>query len=152
MTTASNPALQALQDLTLDADTPEASEDAMIEAYRDSFKVGDGATWCGWSDRTACTVIEVGPRSITLQEDTAVLLNGADSGAADALRFDLGGFAAHVSGVQRYSYTPNPEGRVWTATWRPTAGRYFIKGCSTKGARACGAVVAGRGKHHDYNF
>ena len=38
-------------------------------------KVGDGATVCHYSDRTACTVIKVSPsgKTIHLREDVATL-------------------------------------------------------------------------------
>jgi hypothetical protein len=124
------------------------------------YKVGDGATLCGYSDRNAYTVIKVTPQSITIQRDKATLLNGFKSGEPDALTFTPGGFSGHTEGVQRYSYERNPNGEICVArmTKRPMSirekgddGRYhdvlkprFKNGSST--------VVPGRHEHYDYNF
>ena len=116
------------------------------EAYPvETFKVGDGATVCGYSDRRAYTVTAVSPsgKTITMQRDTATLLNASGSGEDDALVVTPGGFAAHTEGTQRYSYTPNPTGHTMQArlgnkslTWKCSHGR----------------VKAGRFEHYDYNF
>jgi hypothetical protein len=37
-------------------------------------EVGDGATYCMYTDRKACTVIKVTSKTITLQEDKATRL------------------------------------------------------------------------------
>ncbi|MEY4244532.1 MAG: hypothetical protein RLZZ245_2117 [Verrucomicrobiota bacterium] len=52
--------------------------------------VGDGATVCHYSDRSACIVIRVSPsgKTVWMQEDTAVLDDWKPE-------FILGGFAGH---------------------------------------------------------
>jgi hypothetical protein len=106
-----------------------------------AFAIGDGATLCGWSDRTACTVIARTPHTMTIQEDTATLLNGMGSGEKDALVMHPGGFAGHVEGTQRYSYAADPKGHEHVA-------RLTKRGWTVNGSR----VAAGRNHHHDYNF
>ena len=104
--------------------------------------IGDGATVCLWSDRHACTVIEVqfehkrGPW-IVLQEDTA-------------RRTDANG----MSDCQTYAYEPNPEGRKYFFTlakdgWRrvdPYTGRLARKGDSL------GLLLGQRHEYHDFSF
>lgn len=105
------------------------------------FVVGDGATLCGYSDREAYTVVARTAKTLTLQEDKATLLNGFDSGEADALKFTPGGFSGHTDGTQRYAYAANPEGRKVIA-------RLTKKGWTVQTQR----VIAGRHHHYDYNF
>lgn len=136
--------------------TPSKTRSGMPNPY----KVGDGATLCGYSDRYAYTVIAVTPQSITLQRDRTTLLNGFDSGEPDALVCFPGGFAGHVEGTQRYAYERDPNGeiikarmikrprKVWTegpdGTYSDVLHPNFKNGSST--------VIPGRHEHYDYNF
>lgn len=120
-------------------------------------KVGDGATVRGWSDRYACTIIEVSKsgKSVKIQRDKATLLNGPDSGEPDALKVYPGGFAAHVSGTQRYSYEPDPEGVIYEVSYRKPStwnadGCWVIKGESVRGGRR--VTMGQRYEYYDYNF
>ncbi|MCP5535405.1 MAG: hypothetical protein H7A51_04125 [Akkermansiaceae bacterium] len=103
-------------------------------------KVGDGATVCRYSDRTACTIIKVSAsgKTIHLQEDVATL----DDWKPEIVQ---GGFAGHCvnNTSQRYTYHPNPEGAVYRASLRKD-GRYR----TTNNER----VIPGRHHFHDYNF
>jgi hypothetical protein len=76
--------------------------------------VGQGCTKIGYTDRTAFRVIKVDPKGrwALVQEDTAKLLNGCNSGEPDALQFAAGGFVGHTSGTQRWQLDANPEGAV----------------------------------------
>lgn len=105
------------------------------------FAIGSGATVCGWSDRTACTVIKATEKTRTLQADTATLLNGMDSNAKDKLLFSPGGFFGHTEGKQRYDYKPNPNGSIYVA-------RLTKKGWTVDGKK----ILEGRHHHYDYNF
>lgn len=109
--------------------------------------VGMGVTFCGWSDREPGTVVSVSPsgHKFTFRLDAAKLLNGFDSGEPDALKFSPGGFVGHTSGVQRYEFTPNPDGRLETATRRKD-GTYRVAGGTSR------VRVGTRFKHYDYNF
>lgn len=111
---------------------------------------GDGITLSCGSDREAYTVVNVAPRRMAVQRDKATLLNGPNSGETDALVFTPGGFAAHVTGQQRYSYAPDPCGVVVTLTLRKN-GKWVRKGTPMR-STAAGAVVPGRHEHYDYNF
>ena len=110
--------------------------------------VGGGANVSGHSDVYAYTVVSVAAngRSAVIQEDTATLLNGFNSGEPDALTFTPGGFCGHTSGNQRYNYQPNPEAPLVTirlrkdGVWR------------TPGAHGQRVRFGERRKHHDYNF
>ncbi len=112
------------------------------------FKEHDGATIHGYTDSKACTVCFASPKEIWIQRDNAILLNGADSGEPDALKFTLGGFSAHCSGVQRYRYERECVGPMIKATLRKN-GKWILKG---EGMRTGREVTAGRSEHYDYNF
>ena len=85
---------------------------------------------------------------IKVQEDKSKLLNGMDSGEADALKCDVGGFVGYVSGKQRYEYAPNPDGAIDKFTLRNN-GQYVRVGESKTGTRL---IVGGRESYHDFNF
>jgi len=124
------------------------------------YKVGDGATLCGWSDRHAYTVIAVTPQSITLQRDKATLLNGFNSGEPDALIMTPGGFAGHTEGTQRYSYEPNPNGEICVARMKKKLRKVWTEGEDGKYSyvthphfmNCSSTVVPGRSENYDYNF
>ena len=138
------------------------------ETFATEFAVGDGATFTGYSDCHAATIIKVSAsgKTITLQQDEATLLNGPNSGEEDALVMTPGGFAGHTEGRQRYSYKPDPNGRIVKATLREWIGeerdeetleygevrksRWKMVGNKTN-ARG-GNVLAKRMEFYDYNF
>lgn len=117
---------------------------------------GIAATFTLWTDSYACTVESVSPsgKTITLRRDKAVLLNGANSDAPDKLEFSPGGFCGHVSGTQRYSYEPDPNGELFKATLRTrrdgsTCWKQVGVGTYERG----GSVTLGsRHGHRDFNF
>ena len=111
--------------------------------------VGMGATWNGYSDRYAGTIVKVTPKTIQVQEDAAELLNGFKSGESDALTFHAGGFCGHTEGVQRYTYTPDPAGEIVTFTLRGNGHWVKSKTPARSGPRL---RIGTRDKHHDYNF
>ena len=119
---------------------------------REIPKVGDGMTVVLWTDRYACTVesVSASGKTITLREDKATLLNGFNSDEPDALVSEPGGFAHVVSGTQRYSYAPDPEGRIWKATWREGPEKYKLVGSRNREAGSW--VREGRSRYHDYGF
>ena len=115
-----------------------------------NVKVGDGCTIRYYSDRQAATVVEVRGNRVVVQEDDAKLLNGADSGEDDALKFSPGGFLGHTSGKQRWECTKNPDGTKWEFSLRKS-GRWVISGeRDTNGATTLN--VEGRFHHYDFNF
>lgn len=114
-----------------------------------TFRIGDGASLRLYTDCHAYTILKVSSKTIHLQRDTATLENGPSSGEPDALRVHPGGFAAHVSGAQRYSYKLNPEGSIIKATLRKN-GQWVQAGHSTT-SPGC-RVTAGRREHYDYNY
>lgn len=93
-------------------------------------EVGDGMTICHWTDRTACTVVEVSAsgKTIVVQYDTAE-------------RADANG----MSDAQSYNYRANPDGVKRTARLGRD-GRYRI------GGKRGNAVVPGRRAFHDFSF
>ncbi len=110
-------------------------------------EVGMGATTYQYSDRKAWTVMKVSPsgKTVTLQRDTAKLLNGYQSGEEDALKFYPGGFAGHTAGNQRYEYSPNPEGETCKATLRKD-GTWRVSRINER------VKLGGRHEHYDFNF
>ena len=103
-------------------------------------RVGDGATICHHSDRTACTVVRVSPSGITLwmRRDIATLDDWKP-------KIVPGGFAGHCvnNDSQRYIYRPDPDGTMHRAR-RLRDGRYLTPGSER--------VIPGRHHFHDYNF
>lgn len=123
-------------------------------ATRHIPRVGEGANVYGYSDVMAHTVISVNKTGTVaiLQRDTATLLNGANSDAADRLTFSPGGFCGHTSGSQRYSYEANPNGETERVTLRTKgrfAGTWRTKGQGTGAARVS---FGERSEHYDFNF
>lgn len=120
---------------------------------RDSFKAGDGVSWSHGSDVLSGTVSRVTAGAIFVREDTAKLLNSADSGAADALQFTAGGFVGHTSGDQRYSFAPGAGPEIKFTARKALDGRFKESGTSARGSmRGWGILFSGRSKHYDYNF
>ena len=93
--------------------------------------VGDGATILHWTDRTACTVISVSPKTIVLQEDKST-------------RTDKFG----MSDQQEYGYTPNVKGAKSTFTLRKN-GKWIKLGDSMKGTQC---IIGKRDQYYDYSF
>ena len=118
-------------------------------------KTGDGVSWSVGSDAHAGTVISVAKngKSVDVVEDVAVLLNGSQSGADDALEFDQGGFLGHTEGEQRYRYAAGDPKDVMTFSFRAGMDRFKLRGVSVNGSmRSAFTLRAGRAKHRDYNF
>jgi len=116
-----------------------------------TFSVGDGVTFRIHTDCSAYTVTEVSPKRMTLRLDDQKLLNAPNSGEPDALKCDVGGFAAHVSGKQRWSYTPNPEGPVLKVSLRKT-GEWVQAGHPTNSPGCRLTRKPGRHAHQDFNY
>lgn len=110
------------------------------------FKVGDGATVCGYSDRRAMTVIEVrkGGKEVVVQRDKATLTNN------DERQFYPGGFVGHTvfPNGQKYSYECDPQGYTEVYSLRKN-GRWVLAGDSMNGGQR---LIDGRHEHYDYNF
>lgn len=119
-------------------------------------KVGDAATFTVWTDREACTVIEVRRkgREIVLQRDKAKLLNGFDSGEPDALTFTPGGFCGYAEGHQRYAYASDPNGDKHVVSLRKRRdGTYCWKEIGQPTHKAGGFATFGeRSESYDFNF
>jgi len=119
----------------------------------DTVQPGDGVTVRVWTDADAYTVLKKTLTTMILQEDKATLLNGFKSGEPDALHFSPGGFFGHTTGVQRYTYERNPEGRVIKVTRRKLKnGKVLWKEAGTRTRERGGEAREGRSKFHDYNF
>ena len=97
-------------------------------------KVGDPATVGGWSDRHACTVIEVSPAGdrIVVQQDIAT-------------RVDKN----YASESQRYTFERNPNGARYTFTLRKNC-RFVQLGCRYKNGWKLS--VGHRSEYYDYSF
>ena len=135
-----------------------------IEMHEDSakageYKVGDGVTMRGWTDRRAGTVIKVARngKEVHIQEDIAELAEGWKP------EFIAGGFAGHCTNQseQGYAYTRNPKGQVTVYTLRSKTFKAYSNRPATKRfywVEKGGAVNGhnnlseGRNKFHDYNF
>lgn len=93
-------------------------------------KVGDGATVVHWTDRTACTVVEVSKTGhrVVVQEDKAT-------------RTDSNG----MSDAQSYEFSRNENGSTYEATRRKD-GSYRVKGSTER------VLMGVRSHYHDYSF
>lgn len=105
------------------------------------FKVGDGATICHYTDRTACTVVKVSPsgKTIWLQADEVTL---QENWKPDIIP---GGFSGHCvnNSDQVYNYKPNTNAAMSRATIRQNG-----KMTTSFNER----VITGRHHFYDYNF
>lgn len=111
-----------------------ATEKATMELPEaDRLNVGDAVTHTVYTDSRAGHVVKVSKngRTVWVQEATQKLLNGINSGEADALTFTPGGFSGHTEGTQRWEVTPNPEGHVQKFTARPIQRREFVRDAAT---------------------
>lgn len=124
----------------------------VMEKLNDA-QVGDGATFTIYTDSKAGTIIARTEKTITWQRDKATLLNGYESGEADALQFSRGGFVGHTSGNQRYTFEPDPNGEIQKFSRRTLrSGKHVWKAVGHR-TRSSGCVLsAGRYEHYDYNF
>jgi hypothetical protein len=95
-----------------------------------------------WSDCRAGTVIKVTPTRVVWQRDKVTLIN------RDELTVKAGGFAAHWSGEQKYTYELDETAATTTFTLRKD-GRWICTGGSMSTGRA---LVPGRLEYYDYNF
>jgi len=119
----------------------------------ESFKPGDAVSWAHGSDVLSGTVSRVTGNAVYVVEDNAKLLNGVESGAADALHFEPGGFVGHTSGTQRYHYRPGTGPELAFTARRALGGSFKERGTSSRGSmRGWGILFHGRSKHRDYNF
>lgn len=123
---------------------PDPTLDILFAAWP---VIGMGATYHGYSDSQAHTVVAVSAtgRRVTLRRDKATLLNGANSGEADALHFSPGGFCGHTSGTQRWSYAPDPDGATQIASLTG-------KGWRVGGLSGAPVTMGARMEHYDFNF
>ena len=108
-------------------------------------EVGMGATIYYWSDRHACTIVDVSKngKTVTVTKDTATLTN------PDELKCYAGGFMGHVSGTQKYSYKSNPDGPTTQYSLRKN-GRWIRVGQSMRSGTCL--KVGQRSHYYDYNF
>lgn len=104
--------------------------------------VGDGVTYCLWSDRYACTVIKKTAKTITIQRDKAILDPNFKP------EWVVGGFSAVCLNdeEQDYTYERNPDGEIFVCHWSEKRGRYQ---CGSDGSIK---IVRGRHEYYDRNF
>jgi hypothetical protein len=96
-------------------------------------EVGMGATELLYTDRHACTIVEVvNDKTIVVQAD-------------NSRRTDSNG----MSECQSYEYSPNPNAPKVTVTLRKN-GRWVRKGEGMKNGTTF--AVGGRDEYHDYSF
>lgn len=102
------------------------------------FKVGDGATILGWTDRHAATITQIdydrkaNPKRVYVQEDIAT-------------RTDSNG----MSESQEYTYAPNPNATHIAFTKRKN-GRWVREGEPMKSGQALS--IGERDEYYDYSF
>lgn len=116
------------------------------------FKVGDKATHTLHTDSHAGYIVSVSPngKTVIFARAEAKLLNGANSGAPDALEFSPGGFVGHTSGTQRWEVAEVPmEGYRDKFTLRSN-GRWKVSGGGT--FTPGNTLKAGHAPHYDFNY
>ena len=95
-------------------------------------EVGMGATIFLWSDRHACTIIDVKPKRIVVQRD-------------ESIRIDKNG----MSEIQEYEYKPDPSGYISEFSLRKN-GTWVQVGHSYKDGTKLG--IGFRREYYDYTF
>jgi hypothetical protein len=95
-------------------------------------EVGMGCTVCAWTDRYACTIIEVSKsgKSLVCQRDKAIRTDNN-----------------HMSECQEYSYERNPNGQKFEMRLNKW-GRWVEKGC--RDGYKCS--LGHRDEYYDYSF
>lgn len=113
------------------------------QAYENqlNLKVGDGVTCKMWSDAHAFTVIKRTAKTITIQQDEAILSKDFKPEIVP------GGFAGVCVNMydQSYTYERNPNGATYTCRWSDKLGGF-------KNPLGYGCVCIGRHEFYDYNF
>lgn len=112
----------------------------------ESVKVGDKVSFAIGSDVFPAVVISRTAKRLVVQEMKATLLNAPNSGEPDALHTDIGGFCAHVSGVQRWDIQPDDDGRLVKFSWRERKSRWMMIGSTSS------SLYEGARRFYDFNF
>lgn len=116
--------------------TPTANlmSNIMANGTQPTPEVGMGCTELMYTDRHACTIVEVvSPKTIKVQRDKAVRTD-------DIGRTDSG---------QQYHYEPNPEAAIQTVTLRGN-GRWVLKGQGSKNGKSF--AIGYRDEYYDHSF
>lgn len=101
-------------------------------------KVGDPATYILWTDRYACTVVEVkrNGKELVLQRDKATRVRGSD-----------------WSEPQVYTFERDPEGDLFRVSRRKSInGKYIWVQVGCKPGTGCVATVGTRQEYRDPHF
>ncbi len=123
-----------------------------------TFAIGAHVNWSAGSDIEAGTVVRTTKTQVIVRRVETTLLNAADSGEADALCFDAGGFVGHTSGIQRWAYGNLTGGEiVFTRRVKTIRGDEEIiaklRGTSMKGSmHAWGILRPGHLRRYNFNF
>ena len=125
--------------MNADRELERADISDLRREYYLGVEVGDGVTVHLWSDAHAYTVIKRTAKTITIQQDEAILDPDFKP------EWIPGGFAGHCTNQddQAYTYKRNPRGEVLTIRWsdKYNAWRYLDK-----------SLTMGRHEYYDYNF
>jgi hypothetical protein len=132
----------------------EAFEKITMDHIDEVTQVGCGVGMAGYSDVYCGTIISRSKdgKRLKVRTGIATLLNGVESGEADALTFSPGGFVGHTEGVQRYSYEDDPNGSITEFSYRPKSGYYCQKGSKGPFSGGLRLILGGYYHKHDYNF
>lgn len=117
------------------------------------FQPGDAITVNHYSDRTTARVIKRTPKSIIVRACKQTLLNGANSGEADALTMVPGGFSAITYGDQRWSVEDDENGveqKYTLRTLRNGSTVWKLAGWATRSPG--GTISEGHHPHYDFSF
>lgn len=120
-------------------------DDAKAKIYTEKnreIEVGDGVTYCLYSDKYACTVIKRTAKTLTIQRDRAI----RDPNFKP--EYIPGGFAAHCTNNedQSYTYERNPNGEIFICHWSEKRGRFQ---CGEDGSVR---IIRGRHEFYDFNY
>ncbi|MGN0768147.1 MAG: hypothetical protein ACI4M8_02215 [Christensenellales bacterium] len=124
---------------TCDYNKKQEQERPIRAEFYQGLEVGDGVTYHLYSDSHACTIIKRTAKTITIQQDTAILSPDFKP------EWVVGGFAGHCTNQdeQTYTYERNPKGQILTARWSDKYGAFMYLGKK---------ITAGRKEFYDYNF
>lgn len=120
----------------------EAIEFDIYRELNREIEVGEGVTYCLWSDKHACTVIARTRCTLTIQRDKAILDPNFKP------EWIPGGFAGHCTNQdeQSYTYERDPNGQIYKCRWSEKNGRFQT------GSDGSIRIARGRHEFYDYNF
>lgn len=115
-----------------------------------NIEVGQKVSFSTHSDVEPATVVNRTAKTVLVRQDKGTLLNGANSGEEDAMSCEVGGFAAHFEGTQRWHIEDDVDGKLIKFSWREKQEKWVRSGSNPR--MSGNTLLEGWQKHYDFNF